>query len=58
MKPVHEAYTREVYANLRPWHATWEPTQSVEIGQVGILQGRALRLQTHLDKLGIKFSAN
>ena len=56
MKPIHAAYTQEVYANLRPLHATWEPTQPLKIGDIGVLQGRAFRQQTHLDALLIEFS--
>jgi hypothetical protein len=56
MKAIHAAYTQEVYANLRPLHATWEPTQTVRVGDVGILQNRAFRQQTDLRTLGIEFS--
>jgi hypothetical protein len=56
MKPIHAVYTHEVYANLRPLHATWEPTQSVSMGDVGFLDKRAFRRETHLGALGISFS--
>jgi len=54
MKAIHTAYTQEVYANLRPLHATWEPTQPIRLGEVGILQGKSFRQQTHLQDLGIE----
>lgn len=56
MKPVHAAYTQEVYANLKPLHATWEPTQPVQLGDIGLLEGRAFHQRSNLKSLGITFS--
>src|SRR2546423_8916472 len=56
MKPIHAVYTYEVYANLRPLHATWEPTRHVAVGDIGFLDKRAFRRETGLAALGIGFS--
>jgi hypothetical protein len=56
MKPIYAAYTNEVYANLRPLHATWEPTQPVRLGDIGILNQRVFRQQSSLQTLGIQFT--
>ena len=55
MKPIFVSYTHEVYANLRPLHATWEPTQTIRLGDIGLLDGRTFRHQTNLAALGIAF---
>lgn len=57
MKPIFSAYTAEVYANLRPLHANWEPTQSVKLGDIGVMDGRVFRQQSHLDAVGITITS-
>ena len=56
MNPIYVAYTHEIYANLRPFHATWEPTQSLKLGDVGFLDHRAFRRQTHLNAFEVTFA--
>ena len=37
MPEIWEVYTDEVYKQLRPWHATWEPGMTLDLGYFGVM---------------------
>jgi hypothetical protein len=55
MGNIESIYTREVYANLRPLHANWEPSHPAALGDFGLLDGRRFVHQGNIQQFGIQF---
>lgn len=52
MTSIAKIYTNEVYNNLRPLFANWEPNQELKLGDYGVLQDDAFIYIGTLNDLG------
>jgi hypothetical protein len=54
---AYRQYTRSLLGALN-WRGTWPPSDSVELGDVGVLKDGVFEAETTLGDLGVNFSGN
>lgn len=55
MSRISQIYTTEIYRNLKPLYANWEPSRPVALGDYGVLTDRIFIRLGNISQLGVNF---